>query len=70
MLIPKENERDLEDVPDNVREELEIIPVSLIDEVLNVALSSPPQKISEDKEDVSGSSLTSDVSSGEDIVAH
>ena len=70
VLIPKENERDLEDVPDNVREELEIIPVSLIDEVLNVALSSPPQKISEDKEDVSGSSLTSDVSSGEDIVAH
>jgi len=70
VLIPKENERDLEDVPDNVREELEIIPVSLIDEVLNVALSSPPQKISEDKEDVSGSSLTSDVTSGENIVAH
>ena len=70
VLIPKENERDLEDVPDNVREELEIIPVSLIDEVLNVALSSPPQKISEDKEDVSGSSLTSDVTAGEDIVAH
>ena len=70
VLIPKENERDLEDVPENVREELEIIPVSLIDEVLNVALASPPQAIGGDDSDVSSSSLQTEISSGEDIVAH
>ena len=44
VLIPKENERDLADLPDIVCDGLEIIPVSLIDEVLAVALASPLQK--------------------------
>ncbi len=40
----KGNERDLADLPDIVRDRPEIIPVSLIDEVLAVALASPLQK--------------------------
>jgi len=38
VLIPAENVRDLEIVPDRVREELEIIPVKTMDEVLDLAL--------------------------------
>jgi ATP-dependent Lon protease len=40
VLIPAENERDLEVVPDRVVEELEIIPVKTMDEVLDLALDS------------------------------
>ena len=38
MLILKDNEKDLADVPENVKKELEIIPITLIDEALNAAL--------------------------------
>ena len=46
VLIPHENERDLEEIPDNVKKDLKIIPVKWIDEVLEVALSQPLQRIS------------------------
>lgn len=38
IIIPKENMKDLDDVPETVLKELEIIPVSTIDEVLSIAL--------------------------------
>ncbi|MDV6326501.1 endopeptidase La [Idiomarina sp. PL1-037] len=38
VLIPKENERDLKEIADNVKEDLVIQPVKWIDEVLDVAL--------------------------------
>ncbi len=41
VLIPKENEKDLTEIPDNVKGELEIIPVTLADEVLARALTRP-----------------------------
>jgi ATP-dependent Lon protease len=41
VLIPKENERDLPEIPDNVKKGLEIIPVSTVDEVLARALVKP-----------------------------
>ena len=41
MLIPKENERDLPEIPDNVKKGLEIVPVSTVDEVLARALVKP-----------------------------
>ena len=41
VLIPQENEKDLADVPENVKSELEIIPVSTVDEVLRHALTGP-----------------------------
>lgn len=40
VLIPKDNEKDLEDIPDNVKDGMEIIPVSVVDEVLVHALVS------------------------------
>lgn len=40
VLIPKENEKDLVDIPSTIREGLKIIPVSHVDEVLELALAS------------------------------
>ena len=39
VLIPKENEKDLAEIPDNVKQGLKIIPVSTVDEVLEHALT-------------------------------
>jgi ATP-dependent Lon protease len=41
VLIPAENEKDLADIPANVKEGLTILPVSHVDEVLAVALAQP-----------------------------
>ncbi|NVK54654.1 MAG: endopeptidase La [Alteromonadaceae bacterium] len=41
VVIPKENERDLEEIPDNVKQDLAIHPVQWIDEVLDIALQEP-----------------------------
>ena len=41
VLIPQENVKDLQDIPDNVKAGLEIIPVGSVDEVLNHALVGP-----------------------------
>ena len=45
MLIPAENEKDLAEIPATVKEALEIIPVSHVDEVLARALVEPLQPI-------------------------
>ncbi|ELB2136585.1 endopeptidase La [Vibrio parahaemolyticus] len=42
VLIPKDNERDLEEIPKNVIADLQVIPVQWIDEVLKVALERDP----------------------------
>ncbi|MCG9700844.1 endopeptidase La [Vibrio natriegens] len=42
VLIPKDNERDLEEIPENVIADLTVIPVRWIDEVLKVALERDP----------------------------
>jgi ATP-dependent Lon protease len=52
VLIPKENERDLREIPDNIKEKLDIRPVRWIDEIFEVALKSMPKMLSEnDKSD-------------------
>ncbi|WP_394764530.1 endopeptidase La [Phenylobacterium sp.] len=45
VLIPSENEKDLADVPDKVKSEMKIIPVSTMDEVLSHALTRQPVAI-------------------------
>ncbi|MDL1989517.1 endopeptidase La [Vibrio parahaemolyticus] len=42
VLIPKDNERDLEEIPENVIADLQVVPVRWIDEVLKVALERDP----------------------------
>ena len=41
VLIPKDNEKDLDDIPANVKKDMEIVPVGTIDEVLPRALTEP-----------------------------
>ena len=45
VLIPKDNVKDLEEIPDNVKENLAIHSVETIDEVLGLALENPPEGI-------------------------
>jgi ATP-dependent Lon protease len=42
VVIPTDNERDLAEIPDNIKEDLEIVPVKWIDEVLETALQFQP----------------------------
>jgi ATP-dependent Lon protease len=45
VLIPKDNVKDLRDIPDAVKDGLEIVPVETVSEVLEVALTSKPKPI-------------------------
>lgn len=42
IILPKENEKDIEEIPESVREELTFYPVEHLDEVLKLALTRPP----------------------------
>jgi ATP-dependent Lon protease len=48
VLIPQQNLKDLTDVPDNIKNNLDIHPVKWIDDVLALALASTPQPLPED----------------------
>ncbi len=45
VFIPKDNEKDLPEIPDNVKKGLTILPVSHVDEVIAKALARPPEPI-------------------------
>ena len=49
VLIPEDNVKDLADIPENVKNHLEIVPVRWIDKVLEIALKEMPQPIPEDE---------------------
>jgi ATP-dependent Lon protease len=49
VIIPKENERDLKEVPDNIKADLEIRSVKWVEEVLALALESTPEPISDEE---------------------
>ena len=69
VLIPKDNEKDLAEIPDNVKRNLEIIPVSTVDEVIDQALSRKPVPIEwEDVDNVTTSTSGDDDVSG--VVTH
>jgi ATP-dependent Lon protease len=48
-MIPEENVKDLSEIPDNVKNHLEIIPVRWIDRVLEVALENMPTPLSDEE---------------------
>ena len=48
VIIPHENERDLQEVPDNIKENVVIRPVKWIDEVLSIALERLPESLDDD----------------------
>ena len=49
VLIPQDNVKDLQDIPENVKNQLEIVPVKWIDQVLEHALESAPQPLPDDE---------------------
>ena len=49
VLIPEENVKDLADIPDNVKNFLEIVPVRWIDKVLELALERQPEPLAEEE---------------------
>ncbi|WBY01624.1 endopeptidase La [Ramlibacter tataouinensis] len=57
VLIPEENAKDLQEIPENVKNGLEIVPVKWIDKVLEVALERQPTPLSEDDARVAAAPL-------------
>ena len=55
VLIPQENEKDLAEIPENIKDKLDIRPVQWIDEVLEVALAHQPTPLPEDDEEAAAS---------------
>jgi ATP-dependent Lon protease len=49
VLIPEDNVKDLQDIPENVKNDLEIVPVKWIDQVLDIALESKPVPLSDEE---------------------
>ena len=49
VLIPEENAKDLQDIPENVKNGLEIVPVKWIDKVLEIALEKMPTPLSDEE---------------------
>lgn len=67
VLIPKDNGRDLPDLPERIRQDLNLITVSHLDEVLNLALlegSQPPISIRKEVEESSGRVIIPPILSG------
>ena len=56
VIIPKENEKDLADIPENVKKGLELIFVDNVDEVLKIALTKPLIPIEWDEQETINSS--------------
>jgi ATP-dependent Lon protease len=65
VLIPQDNAKDLPDIPDNVKRNLEIIPVSSLDEVLEKALVSAVTPIEWDPESEDVNPVSSEDGEGE-----
>ena len=72
VLIPKENEKDLADIPDNVKGALEIVPVAMVDEALSVALVREPVPAALERTGDDGAAVPvgEKTESNSDIVAH
>ena len=71
VLIPKDNEKDLADIPDKVKKNLEIVPVSTIEEVLVNALLRMPEPVLEGNIDKNPQiSQESAENKGKDVIHH
>jgi len=71
VIIPAENEKDLADIPDNVKKGLEIRPVSNMEEVLKIALVRQPTPITwEEPEDAATPALSTVVGIEDQVVTH
>lgn len=70
VIIPEENAKDLADIPDNVKNGLEIIPVSRMGEVINLALVKKPKPIIWDEEAEDAAALKKKEDAANNLTAH
>jgi ATP-dependent Lon protease len=70
VVIPEENTKDLQEIPDNVKKDLEIIPVRWIDQVLEAALERHPEPLPESAEAESGGKPQKGADGTDSAVAH
>jgi ATP-dependent Lon protease len=70
VLIPEENVKDLADIPDNVKNRLEIVPVKWIDRVLELALERTPEALPEDEPAAQSSVSSTETTSSSEVVTH
>ena len=72
VLIPEENAKDLADIPDNVKNDLEIIPVAQLEEVLKIALTKELETIewSAEDEENQAAAISKDGDKGQGVIAH
>ena len=69
-LIPEENVKDLSEIPENIKNRIEIIPVKWIDQVLERALESLPQPLPEQTEPAPELSTSQSGSATKSVVTH
>ena len=69
VLIPQENEKDLREIPDNVKDGLEIIPVSHVSEVLEHALIRKPEPVEWDEAAEEAAAAAAAAKAGDDAAS-
>jgi ATP-dependent Lon protease len=69
-LIPKDNEKDLADIPDSILKELEVVPVTSIDDVLDHAFVTRPVPIEWPEDEDEDEIKVSETKDSESIVTH
>ena len=62
LIIPKDNEKDLIDIPQKVKDDIKIIPIEIVDEVLKIALTKEFKKVEWTEIDKVSGSKTEDKS--------
>jgi ATP-dependent Lon protease len=71
VLIPEENVKDLAEIPDNVKNRLELVPVKWIDRVLEIALKEQPRALADDDRQPAGEAGAPDAKAGRgELVKH
>ena len=69
VLIPQENTKDLAEIPDNIKNKLDIHPVKWIDQVLEMALERKPEPLPEPAEKIAVADLAADAKAAELLAA-
>jgi len=70
VIIPEENVKDLAEIPDNVKEGLEIVPVKWIDKVLELALERPPVPLTDEEVAAASVAAATPTAASGDAVKH
>jgi ATP-dependent Lon protease len=70
VLIPEQNVKDLAEIPDNVKNKLEIVPVRWIDKVLEIALERAPVALTDEEAAVVEAAVAKPAPTDPTVVKH